>query len=136
MKLSENFTLEELTVTSVDADNTPNPEHIANLQRLVDNVLQPLRKMYGKPIKINSGYRSKEVNNAIKGSSTTSSHCNGEAADLDCEDNALLFSIIRETLTFDQVINEQNFSWIHVSYRQGNNRNQALEMKNGKYYPI
>lgn len=135
MNLSENFTLEELTVTSVDADNTPTQEHIANLQRLVDNVLQPLRKMYGKPIKINSGYRSEAVNKKV-GGSQTSSHCKGEAADLDCEDNAMLFSIICEMLPFDQVINESNYSWIHVSFRNGNNRKQALKMINGKYYPI
>jgi len=135
MKLSKNFTLEELTVTSVDADNTPNETQIANLKRLVDNVLQPLRDIYGKPIKINSGFRSIEVNKKV-GGSLTSSHCNGEAADLDCEDNALLFSIIREALPFDQVINENNYSWIHVSFREGKNRNQALEMKNGKYTSI
>ena len=135
MKLSTNFTLEELTVTSVNADNTPNEQQIANLKRLVDNVLQPLRKMYGKPIKINSGFRSNEVNRAV-GGSPTSSHCSGEAADLDCDDNKLLFSIIRETLPFDQVINEQNYSWIHVSFHKGNNRNQALEMKDGKYTSI
>ncbi len=134
MKISENFTLEELTATSVDADNTPTQEHIANLKRLVDNVLQPLRKMYGKPIKINSGYRSEAVNKKV-GGSPTSSHCKGEAADLDCEDNAMLFSIICEMLPFDQVINENNYSWIHVSFRQGNNRKQALKMINGKYYP-
>lgn len=134
MNLSENFTLEELTVTSVNADNTPTQEHIANLQRLVDNVLQPLRKMYGKPIKINSGYRSEVVNKKVSGS-PTSSHCKGEAADLDCEDNAMLFSIICEMLPFDQVINESNFSWVHVSFRNGNNRKQALKMVNGKYYP-
>lgn len=134
MKLSEHFTLEELTVTSVKAENMPNQEQINNLKKLVDNVLEPLRKMYGKPININSGFRSKEVNKAV-GGSPTSSHCNGEAADLDCEDNALLFSIIREMFTFDQVINESNFKWIHVSFREGNNRNQALKMVNGKYYP-
>lgn len=133
MKLSEHFTLEELTITSVKADNIPNQEQINNLKKLVDNVLEPLRKMYGKPIKINSGFRSKEVNKAV-GGSPTSSHCNGEAADLDCEDNALLFSIIREMFTFDQAINESNFKWIHVSFREGNNRNQALKMVNGKYY--
>lgn len=137
MRITKNFTLEELTVTSTRILNKPSSEQIANLKLLAENVLQPLREVYGHPIKINSGFRSKAVNTAVNGS-TTSSHCNGEAADLDCADNVAIFDIIRnEPLPFDQLIweagNDMSPDWVHVSYREGRNRNQVLRMKNGKY---
>lgn len=136
MKLSNNFTIEELTATNVSDENEPSTNEIAALQRLVDNVLQPLRDIYGKPIRINSGYRSHMVNKKV-GGSATSSHCKGEAADISCENNAALFVIIRDQLPFDQLIwesgNDEQPDWVHVSYREGNNRKQVLKMINGKY---
>lgn len=140
MKITENFTLEELTVTSTGILNEPNPEQIANLRLLAENILQPLRNIYASPIHVNSGFRSKAVNIAVHGS-PTSSHCNGEAADLDCADNVAIFEIIRnEPLPFDQLIweagNDMSPDWIHVSYRNGHNRNQVLRMINGKYIPF
>lgn len=136
MKLTKNFSLEELTVTNVSAENEPSSIQIEALQRLADNVLQPLRDVYGFPIKVNSGFRSAVVNKKV-GGSATSSHCKGEAADLSCANNAAIFHIIREQLTFDQLIweggDDKQPAWVHVSYREGNNRKQVLRMRNGKY---
>lgn len=82
------------------------------------------------PIAINSGFRSKDLNRAVGGAST-SQHLKGEAADICAgtkEDNRKLFEIIRKELPFDQLINENNYSWVHVSYREGANRKQLLKM--------
>lgn len=102
-----------------------------NLTLLVDNILDPLRKAYGKAITVNSGYRSPELNRAI-GGSPTSSHMQGQAADItggSKEENRKLFNLIQELgLPFDQLIDEKDCSWIHVSYRENNNRNQIFKL--------
>jgi zinc D-Ala-D-Ala carboxypeptidase len=116
--MSNNFTLEELTVTKTGLPNTPNETEILNLQALVDNILQPLRDKYGKPITVISGFRSSQVNKAI-GGSTTSQHSKGEAADITTgskEGNKELFDIIKDNLPFDQLIDEFDYAWIHVSF--------------------
>ena len=132
MKLSENFTLAELTVTSVNAPNIPNEEQIKKLQALVDNVLQPLRELYGKPISINSGFRSLQVNKKVKGAQK-SQHLKGEAADISCENNALLFRLIRDGFDFDQLIwekgNDTQPAWVHVSFSRTKNRKQILRIR-------
>lgn len=98
---------------------------------MVDNVLDPLREWYGKPIVVNSGYRCPALNKAV-GGATTSQHMSGQAADIDTGDrqqNKLLFEYIRKNLPFDQLIDESNFAWVHVSYRaDGRNRNQVLKL--------
>ena len=136
MKLSNNFSLEELTKTNTGIENIPNDAQIENLRLLAIHVLQPLRDAFGESIRINSGFRSDAVNKAVKGS-PTSSHCKGEAADLDCADNARIFYIIKDTLLFDQLIwesgNDTQPDWVHVSYREYLNRRQVLRMRNGKY---
>lgn len=102
-----------------------------NLTALVDNVLDPLREWYGKPIVVNSGYRCPALNKAV-GGATPSQHMSGQAADIDTGDrqqNKLLFEHIRKNLPFDQLIDESNFAWVHVSYRaDGRNRNQVLKL--------
>jgi len=132
MNLSKNFTLEELTVTNQKVPNIPSAKEIKNLTTLCAKVLQPLRDQLGKPIKINSGYRSASVNKAI-GGAPTSQHCTGEAADLDYDDNAMLFNLIRSHFDFDQLIweggDEKQPSWVHVSYKTTGNRKQVLKMK-------
>lgn len=104
-------------------------ELLPAMNALIDNVLDPLREWYGKAITVNSGYRCPELNAAVKGSKT-SQHMKGEAADIDTGDrqqNKLLFEYIRKNLPFDQLIDESNFAWVHVSYRaDGNNRKQVL----------
>lgn len=135
MKLSNNFDLAEFvksdTATRLGIDNTPTFQEVENIARLVVNVLQPLRNAYGKPITVNSGYRCPALNKAV-GGSTTSSHMKGEAADITAgskEENKVLFELVKKlNLSFDQLIDEKDFSWVHVSYRKGNNRNQILHL--------
>lgn len=123
------FTIKELSSTNKRINNVPNASVINNLTALVDNVLDAARKLYDKPIKINSGYRSPELNKAVGGVSN-SQHILGEAADITTgtkEGNKVLFNLIRENLKFDQLIDEKDYTWLHISYKQ-RNRNQILHL--------
>lgn len=128
------FTIEEMTksstATAKGIDNTPSKDIEAKLQKLIEAVLDLLREWYGKPIRVNSGYRCEALNEAI-GGSKTSQHCLGEAADITAgskEENKKLFEYIKDNLPFDQLINESDFSWIHVSYREERLRKQVLAL--------
>lgn len=128
------FSIEELcrstTAEKEGISNVPDEEAKLRLKELVDNVLDPLRAWYGKPITVNSGYRSPELNKAV-GGSKSSQHMKGEAADITAgskEENKRLFEYIKEHLPFDQLIDESNFSWVHVSYKSSNNRHQILKL--------
>lgn len=130
MRLTKNFTLEELTRTNTGITNEPNKEELQALITLSGKVLQPLRDIYGRPITVNSGFRSYAVNKAV-GGARNSQHSKGEAADLTVhtkEGNKKLFDIIKNELEYDQLINEYDYSWIHVSYRAGSNRKQILKI--------
>ena len=139
MKLSKNLSLSEVvksaTAIKRGISNQPTKQHLQNLIKLAENVFQPLRDYIDKPIRVSSGYISKELNKLIGGASR-SQHSKGEALDLDNdrETNILMFNYIKDNLDFDQLINEQDYSWIHVSYREGSNRKQVLNMVNGKYF--
>lgn len=131
IKLSENFNLGEFVKTSTGIDNIPTPEAIENLKALVTNVLQPLRTYINKPIRITSGYRSPAVNAAVSGSSTTSQHMKGQAADIQIDGmtNQQIIDTVRMLkLPYDQIIDEQlrGSKWIHVSYSKTNNRKAWL----------
>lgn len=136
MRLSENFTLDELTVTGTGLLNVPTPGELDNLKLLVEHVLQPLREAYGQPIRVTSGFRSMAVNASV-GGAATSQHTKGEAVDLVCRDNAAIFRIIRDRLPFDQLIWEKGDDmepdWVHVSYKPFGGRREVLRFKNGKY---
>lgn len=128
------FTIKELTKSLTaevkGIDNTPTPEIESNLTSLVDNILDPLRELYGKPITVNSGYRCPAVNKAV-GGSATSDHVKGFAADItggSKEENERLFNIIKHNFHFSQLIDEKNFSWVHVSYNPNNLKNQTLKL--------
>lgn len=130
----KHFTIEEMTksstATAKGIDNTPSKDIEAKLQKLIEAVLDLLKEWYGKPIRVNSGYRCEALNEAI-GGSKTSQHCLGEAADITAgskEENKKLFEYIKDNLPFDQLINESDFSWIHVSYREGRLRKQVLAL--------
>mgnify|MGYP003678895704 CR=1 FL=1 len=146
MKLSENFSLNELTksqtATRQGISNQPSGEHLDNLKALVENVLQRIRDSRGQPIRVTSGYRSAELNAAIGGSSK-SQHSKGEAADFEITGvvNYELAQWIRDHIPeFDQLILEfynsgdKNSGWIHCSYSQEKNRKQVLTAtkENGK----
>lgn len=128
------FDLEELTHSDTaiakKIDNTPTEEVKKNLENLVKYVLDPLREMYGKPIYVNSGYRSEALNKAV-GGSKTSQHVLGMAADIDTrtrKGNEELFDLIAKNLSFDQLIDEKDYSWIHVSFDPKRLRNQILHL--------
>lgn len=129
----KHFTIDELcrsdTARSRGIDNTPTEEVRKNLTELVDNVLDPLREWYGKPIYVNSGYRCPALNKAV-GGVASSQHLTGQAADIDVNDraeNRKLMKHIEDNLDFDQLIWENGGAWIHVSYRaDGKNRRQVL----------
>lgn len=128
--MAEFFTKSELTRSDTarirGIDNTPTPEASAALDDLMWNVLDPIRRMWGKPIIVNSGYRCPKLNAAI-GGSATSQHMKGEAADITAGDptkNKELFDMIAQSaIPFDQLIDEKNYRWIHVSYRPNGRRN-------------
>lgn len=130
----KHFTIKELC-TSVRAeelglDNNPTPKVCTSLEALVDNILDPAREALGRVIYVNSGYRSMDLNKAV-GGAVSSQHCTGEAADIELggrtiTENKELFDWIAKNCIYDQLINEYNYSWVHVSYRKGNNRKQQL----------
>lgn len=128
------FTIKELSHSDTalirGIDNYPTAEAISNLTKLVNNVLDPLREKYGKPIYVSSGYRSPTLNRSVNGAKS-SQHRLGEAADITTgnkEGNKKLFETIKKELPFDQLIDERNFSWVHVSFREGRNRKQVLKL--------
>jgi len=136
MKLSEHLDLSEVTRSNEakrkGISNMPTPEHIENFKKLAENIFEPIRKHFGVPIMISSGYRSKELNKAI-GGATTSQHLLGQAIDIDMDGtskgvtNKMVFDYIKANLNFDQLINEFDYSWVHVSYNPtGKQRKQVL----------
>lgn len=135
--LSEHFDLSEFTKSPTairrGIDNTPSSQVVANLKLVCDHILEPLRAHFEKPIKVNSGYRSPELNVAV-GGSKTSSHCLGEAVDLEIMgvSNHEVAKWIADNCPYDQIILEgfsagdPNSGWVHASYRASGNRFQKL----------
>jgi len=117
MNLTEHFSLEELTATSHrQFDNIPNSDEVANLTRLATFLEKVRSKLGGKPIMINSGFRSKEVNDSV-GSKDTSQHRIGCAADIrvpGMTPNEVVQTLIDSGLPYDQIIREFD-AWTHIS---------------------
>jgi hypothetical protein len=122
--------------------NNPNAEQMENMVAIAEEVFEPLRVWVGGPIKINSFFRSPELNKAIGGSGK-SQHCHGQAIDLDDTfgkaTNAEMYNFIKKNLDFDQIIwefgDDENPDWVHVSYvSPDQNRNRCLKAykKSGK----
>ena len=146
MKLSQHLDLAEVTRSETakrkGISNMPTPEHLENFKKLANNIFEPIRKHFGVPIHISSGYRSKALNTAI-GGSLTSQHCYGEAIDIDMDGssngvtNKMVFEFIKANLNFDQLIWEFGTKdapdWVHVSFETtGKQRKQILiAFKNG-----
>ena len=143
MKLTENFSLEEMTVSDIGArkglDNTPNATEIANLIRTAA-LLEQLRSILKKPIKVNSAFRSKAVNDAV-GSKDTSQHRIGCAADIKVtgmSPREVVQACIDAKLPYDQVIEEFS-SWTHISVPDMPSRpprRQALTIDNAGTRPF
>ena len=140
MKLTNNFTLEELTKSETalrqNIDNTPTVDVVENLTRLAEKVLQPVREHYGKGVKVNSGFRSMAVNAAVGGvqGAKPSDHTRGMAADIEIPGlpNAELAQWIEANLEYTQLILEfytqgiPDSGWVHVSYDPANLKKQSL----------
>ena len=138
MKLTENFSLNELTKSQTaerkGIDNTPSAEHQENLKSLCEMILQPIRDHFDCVVSVSSGYRSEELCLAI-GSKTTSQHAKGEAADFEIYgvSNKELADWINENLYYDQLIleywkeSDPNSGWVHCSFSLNGNRKQYLK---------
>lgn len=139
MNLSSHFTLAELTKSStalrLDIDNIPESDEKKNLILLCASILEPVRMHFDKPFVPSSGFRCLELNRAI-GSKDTSQHVKGQAVDFEVPgiSNIDLFNWIKENVTFDQLILEfhkegdPHSGWVHCSFNEGNNRNQAFSI--------
>ena len=139
MKISDHITYAEAihsnTAKRRGIDNTPNPTQVENMKLTAEKIFEPLRKFVGGPIKVNSFFRSPELNEAI-GGSKTSQHCKGQAIDIDdvfgYKTNAEMYNWIKENLDFDQMIwefgTDMNPNWVHISYvSEEDNRNRCLK---------
>jgi hypothetical protein len=146
MKISQHLSLSEVTRSDSakrhGIDNTPTAEHLENFKLLAEKVFEPIRAHFGVPIHISSGYRSKALNQFVKGS-LSSQHCKGEAIDIDMDGssngvtNKMIFDFIKEKLDFDQLIwefgSDTNPDWVHVSYEStGKQRKQILKAVKSK----
>lgn len=139
MKLSQHLDLSEVTRSDSakrkGIANNPTPEHLENFKKLAEHVFEPIRNHFGVPINISSGYRSKELNKAVGGSST-SDHCYGRAIDIDMDGSSSgvtnndIFHWIKDNLKFKQLIAEfpegGKLGWVHVAYGEGLNKNEIL----------
>ena len=139
MKISDHITYAEAihsqTAKRKGIDNTPNPNQREAMKVLAEKVFEPLREWVGGPIKVNSFFRSPELNTAI-GGSKTSQHCKGQAIDIDdvygYKTNSEMYHWVKENLNFDQMIwefgTDTQPNWIHISYvSEDNNRNRCLK---------
>ena len=133
--ISDHITYNEATQSPTalrfEIDNTPNEHQLYAMRIVANTCFEPLRQWYGKPIKINSFFRNTLLNQKV-GGSKTSSHCKGEAIDISAgskAENKKLFDWCKANLVFDQLINEYDYTWIHISFSQGQNRNMVLTIK-------
>lgn len=131
------FTIEELcrsnTTDAKGIDNTPNNAQKERLKDLIENVLDPLREAYGKPIVVNSGFRCQELNKAVRGALSSEHLCTrSAAADItggSKEENKKLFELAQQLkLPFRQLIDEKDFSWVHISYNKNDIKRQVLKL--------
>lgn len=142
------FSIKELTKSATAArkgiKNDPSIEECKSLTALIEKVLDPLREAYGKPIIVTSGYRCPKLNAAV-GGAASSQHVKGEAADIRSvadtpEENKKLFDlIVKLGLPYDQLINEYNYDWVHVSFSPRHRRQKMKAVRiNGKtkYMPL
>ena len=145
--ISQHISMKEatrsITALRLGIDNTPSGKTISNMKLLAQWVFEPLREWVGGPVKINSFYRSRALNDAISGSASLSMHMRGQAIDIDdvygYKTNKEMFDWIKENIDFDTLIyefgNEENPDWLHISYVNAEkNRNRVLRAvrENGK----
>ena len=135
MKLSQNLTLAEAcrseTAKRKHIDNTPSGIEIDNLKLTAENIFQPIRDHFKKPIYVSSMYRCERLNGLVGGTSH-SKHITGQAIDIDNDgtdvSNKDIFNFIKDNLKFDVLIwefGDDSPNWIHCSYVEGLNRGQV-----------
>lgn len=133
------FTIGELCQSN-EADkrgipNHPNTAQKMNMEKLIERVLDPIRSLYGKPVYVNSGFRCMTLNKVV-GGARNSQHMEGKAADITAgskEENKKLWGVVmflfqEGDIEFDQLIDEKDMSWIHISYNEDNNRGEVLKL--------
>lgn len=133
--ISKHISYNEATLSNtakrLGIDNTPNDYQLTAMRLVAETCFEPLREWYGKPIRVNSFFRCPELNTAVKGSKT-SQHVKGEAIDIDGgsrEENIKIFDWCKANLIFDQLINEYDYSWIHISFSKSGNRNMTFAVR-------
>ena len=145
-KISDHISYKEATHSNYakqyNIDNKPKADHIKNMEIIAEKVFEPLREWVGGPIKVNSFFRSKELNSRI-GGALSSSHLSGQAIDITSmgnKTNLEMFHYIRKNLDFDQLISEfpnveDNPRWLHISFKnKKDNRKQTLVIKRKGVY--
>ena len=143
--ISKHITMAEATnsetAKKLGISNLPNDVELANMKLVAEKCFEPIREWYGKPLRINSFFRSAKLNSSIGGSSGTSQHCLGQAIDLSSgndAENKKIFLWAKDNLVYDQIIYEygddNGCDWVHISYKPTGNRKQALRCSkvNGK----
>lgn len=137
--ITKHFSLDEMTNTHLNLPNIPDKYALRNMNQLCNMVLEPIRKNFGKPIIVTSGYRSKQINKLV-GGAANSDHCFGAAADIKCyikDDTIKLFYLIckmaeEDKISCRQIIDEKGYSWVHISINHpdaGLKNNQILHLK-------
>lgn len=131
-KISEHISFEEATYSATAVKkkikNIPDEASLYRMKIVAEECFEPVRKWYGKPIKVNSFYRCRALNTAV-GGSASSQHITGQAIDIDAGskvENKKLYDWMKANLIFDQLIWEKDGEWIHVSFCHKYNRNQAF----------
>lgn len=129
--ISYNEATRSQTATRLKIDNTPSQEVLEAMELVAEKCFEPLRDWYAKPLTVSSFFRCEKLNKKT-GGSATSQHVKGEAIDIDTGDkdnNMLIFDWLKDNVEFDQLINEYDYSWVHVSYSKRKNRKQILIVK-------
>ena len=136
MQISKHISYEEAvespTALRNGIKNIPDSEELENMKFVAENLFEPIREWYDKPIKINSFYRNYALNKAVKGS-LTSGHVLGNSIDItggNKIENKKIFDFVKTSgLFYDQLINEYDYTWIHISLKKSGNRQQILAIK-------
>lgn len=135
MRISAHISYEEAiksqTAKRLGIENIPNEAQLLAMKMVAEDCFEPIRAWYGKPLTISSFFRCDALNKSI-GGSKTSQHCQGKAIDIDTgnkEENEKIFEWAKLNLKYDQLINEYDFSWVHISFDIGHNRNEVLIIK-------
>ena len=135
-RISKHITLQEATESQtalrLGIKNIPNEEELEAMKYVAKNLFEPIREWYDKPIMVSSFYRCRELNKSVKGS-LTSGHMLGNSIDITAgkkAENKKIFDFIKLSgLDYDQVINEYDYTWIHISLKKSGNRKQVLVIK-------